>query len=304
MRKARFLLSLMLVATLALTGCASKEKKEEATTVEKENTTTAEQKETTQNETTEKVTEEATEAIPENYAATVVVTINPEVKLYLDIDNNVIYVECLNDDAKEIVKEVKLVGEPISKATNEIVKTSIDKGFLSEEKGNAVKIEVAEVKDEKYDVKETLTVVEESVSVVLEEAKIDNEIETVVSEEVKEIIDAKPDVCEECGGTGYTCPECGGHEFETCVCCSGTGYEDCKTCDASGTYNCHGCHGAGVDDHGDKCNYCNGTGKMKCEVCGGVHFKYKLCSRCAGFTIGCPKCEIGTKYCGTCGGNK
>ena len=44
---------------------------------------------------------------PENYASVLLVTINPQIRLYLDKDSNVLAVEPVNDDAKSISKEVK-----------------------------------------------------------------------------------------------------------------------------------------------------------------------------------------------------
>ncbi|MBQ8303717.1 MAG: hypothetical protein IJX79_02055, partial [Clostridia bacterium] len=40
---------------------------------------------------------------PENYASVLLVTINPQIRLYLDKDSNVLAVEPVNDDAKAVV---------------------------------------------------------------------------------------------------------------------------------------------------------------------------------------------------------
>lgn len=295
-RYTRSLFLVGMMAALLLGGCGTEQAKEESTkppSTEKQNATVVEDTTVTEEVKEEKVT------IPEVYAAMVTISINPEFHLYLDVDNVVLACIGVNEDAKEMLeaKQAEFEGKSLNHAVQIIVEGSIDQGLLTEEKGNTVSIEMTEVVDENYSIQENLAQAQESAKVVMEDRQLTNAVETSLQESVQEVLDAQ--VCPDCGGTGFTCPNCGKHEWESCVCCKGTGYETCTNCRGSKLQTCPGCKGAGTDaTDGSTCRYCNGSGGSTCEVCNGAG-GYQ-CSRCYGFTYACPDCEFAVEYCKNC----
>ena len=67
---------------------------------------------------------------PENYASVVVVTINPQFKLYLDKDNKVLAVEPVNDDAKSIENKVQFENKKVDEVVNNLIVAANDGGFV------------------------------------------------------------------------------------------------------------------------------------------------------------------------------
>ena len=103
----RIMLGLLLGGCLILAGCGSKQ----------EQLSTEQVMEKTQNEKVEAANTEDTEdseAVDNfEYAAVVHVKINPDLNLYIDSDKNIVYVECLNQDASDLCAKLKLEGESL-----------------------------------------------------------------------------------------------------------------------------------------------------------------------------------------------
>lgn len=59
--------------------------------------------------------------IPKEYAAALIITINPKIKLYVDSDNVVIGVEYMNEDAKVVAAEIELVNHPLEESVEKLV---------------------------------------------------------------------------------------------------------------------------------------------------------------------------------------
>lgn len=74
------------------------------------------------------------DVIPEDYAVSVIVTINPQVKLYLDKDNVVIGVEYLNEDAKAAFAKVKFSDVTIEVCIDEMISAAVESEFLTDGK--------------------------------------------------------------------------------------------------------------------------------------------------------------------------
>jgi len=274
--------------------------------------------------------------IPTEYAAVVTISINPSFQLYLDSNNVVLACIGVNEDAEKMLAEKPdaFQGKSLNQTIETIVEESIEQGLLTEEKDNTVSIEVTEVADATYveQVKETLVQAQNAAKTFMEEKEIPNAVEISVSEELAAVVDMEepiedntviivgdplastetpaqeqtqvsvaPGVCPECGGTGFTCPTCGKHAYESCFCCKGTGYQTCTNCLGSKLQRCQGCKGKGTDEFGNVCTYCNGSGQFTCEVCNGAGGY--TCSRCYGFTYACPTCEYAVQYCKSCGGS-
>ena len=83
---------------------------------------------------------------PENYSSVLIVTINPQFKLYLDEVGTVLAVEPVNDDAKEINDDIDFEGQNYEKVVEKIVTTANDKGFVKEDA--RINLEVVEAKEE------------------------------------------------------------------------------------------------------------------------------------------------------------
>lgn len=79
---------------------------------------------------------------PENYATVLLVTINPQFKLYLDASNKVLAVEPVNDDAKAVAKDNTFTGE-LDAVIEKIVTAANDGGFVKE--NATVNFEVTEL---------------------------------------------------------------------------------------------------------------------------------------------------------------
>ncbi|MBQ8338730.1 MAG: hypothetical protein IJY33_06270, partial [Oscillospiraceae bacterium] len=65
---------------------------------------------------------------PEDYASVILVTINPQFRLYLDAEGTVLAVEPANDDAKSIAEGIKTQKGSIDEVVEGIVADRIDLG--------------------------------------------------------------------------------------------------------------------------------------------------------------------------------
>ena len=82
---------------------------------------------------------------PETYASVILVTINPQFRLYISSDDKVLAVEPVNDDAKSISNEIKFEGKKVEAVVENLITVSADNGFVKE---NAqINFTVEEVKD-------------------------------------------------------------------------------------------------------------------------------------------------------------
>lgn len=231
----------------------------------------------------------AEDQIPEEYAASVIVTINPKVKLYLDEDSVVIGVEYLNEDARIVYADIDFSGATVEECMGEMVDAAIEKEFLTN--GKEISIDIAEVKDEAFDSTAVSEELEAAVKKVTEEKQLEAEISVQISAEpvneasATETIPSNP--CSNCGGTGkcdeclgdgyrgsgftVSCPRCHGALTETCIYCDASGNSlahegtcDFPNCMGSHVYSCTTCGGGTTPV---TCASCNGSGK--CKVCGG-----------------------------------
>lgn len=220
--------------------------------------------------------------VPSNlsYAAIIHVKINPEFNLYLDAEEKIVYVEYLNQDAKDLCDNLMLTGMAYDEGMDIIIDAAEEDGYLTAE--NTVTTEV--------------TWADETIS----EEEIVSGLESVLEGESHSDSSGGA-ICTACGGTGI-CPECGGGTLP-CKRCGGTLVETCSNCDASGMQTCPGCKGSGVDaTDGSTCRHCGGAGKITCELCGGAHGK--PCTICHGKGVISDDCILchGAKKCTMCGG--
>ncbi|MBQ8303426.1 MAG: hypothetical protein IJX79_00540 [Clostridia bacterium] len=113
---------------------------------------------------------------PENYASVLLVTINPQIRLYLDKDSNVLAVEPVNDDAKAVVQKLDIKNKKVDAAVKSIITVSKDEGFVKE--GVTVSIKVSEVKDKEISADTITDLVEKSANETFTELKITAEVKT------------------------------------------------------------------------------------------------------------------------------
>lgn len=129
---------------------------------------------------------EAEFEVPENYSTVLLVTINPQFKLYLDAEGNVLAVEPVNDDAKSINDNIVVENESYESVVEKIVAASKDGGFIKEESEIEIEISIVETQQEvKEETKQEIkNAVEEKVHETAEKLHI--EVNVKVTEASKD----------------------------------------------------------------------------------------------------------------------
>lgn len=283
MRKKSITGLLCLLMLLVLGGCG-KAKDDSVSTEEIVSIEETEQAETVSDtEDTEKESTEAAEGlIPETYAFSCTVTINPEIKLYLNQKNEIVGFEYLNEDAKDAYQKLSLKGLTVEAGVKEMILAALEKGYLDTNK--KVSIAIAEVKDTSCDTQAVCGKIKEAAQEAIAEEKIEAELE-IADYENGDAVPENP--CTACGGTGK-CQECKGDGYRgsgysvSCPRCHGALTETCIYCDANGNSTKHegicdfpNCMGA----HVYACTICGGGMKpVTCESCGGSG----TCNVCGG----------------------
>lgn len=82
---------------------------------------------------------------PENYTSVLLISINPQFKLYLDENNIVLAVDPVNEDAKSFSKSIDFENKTIEVVVGNIVEKANEKGFIK--KNTTVDFEITEQKD-------------------------------------------------------------------------------------------------------------------------------------------------------------
>ena len=116
---------------------------------------------------------------PDNYASVVLMTINPQFKMYLDADGNVLAVEAVNEGAKQVERNISLKNKKLDDVVKEIV-TAIDDGGIVKGSWN-VKFEVVEQKDKTVDVNALITKVENVAEKAFEEVEAEVTVNVTVN---------------------------------------------------------------------------------------------------------------------------
>ena len=171
---------------------------------------------------------------PENYASVVLVSINPQFRLYLDAADTVLAVEPVNDDAKTIASNVTTGS--IETVIEKIVTASKDGGFVTE--NATVDIQVTEIKADIVNPEVLLEKAESSAVDSLQKLEIEAEVNTSVSPEVpvpSDPVETQPPHTHVYADATCTLPatcECGategealGHSYKSGV-CSACGEKD------------------------------------------------------------------------------
>ena len=80
------------------------------------------------------------EEAAKNGVAAVYITINPEIELILDEENHVVAVEGLNDDGKELTKELNILGTSCAEGVEGVLLLAVQKGYITQ--GTTVSVEL------------------------------------------------------------------------------------------------------------------------------------------------------------------
>ncbi len=113
---------------------------------------------------------------PENYTSVILITINPVVKLYIDENNVVLAVECVNEDAKTAYSKIEkeIVGTNLESGVKKLINTASDAGYFEKEKKVTVDIVECKIEDNK---KTVLSLTGSTVKQTLQESEIEASIE-------------------------------------------------------------------------------------------------------------------------------
>ena len=189
---------------------------------------------TTANETAE--AQNAEFMPPENYATVMLLTINPQFRLYLDSDGNVLAVEAVNKDAKKLAEQLSFGTNHYTDAVKKIVSAANENDFIKST--TVIHVEISDAEESSVDKDEVLN----------EITTVANEITPELKLQVK-VKENKPAEDE------TTTPSQCSHIYEDATC---TAPKTCKTCGAT-------------EGSANGQNYADGI----CRVCGGAQENYK-----------------------------
>lgn len=119
---------------------------------------------------------------PESYATVLLVTINPEFKLYLDEQGSVLAVEPVNSDAKSMAKDVENIKGDLETVIQEIVAAADKSGFVKE--NATVDFQVAVVKDDTVNTDVIVNTVKDTADKALADLEKPIEVKVSVAEDV------------------------------------------------------------------------------------------------------------------------
>lgn len=107
---------------------------------------------------------------PDGYAAILNIKINPEFNLYIDINNIVLGVETVNDDASSFLHEIDANGKTTESVIQEIVIKSNQKGFL--ENKDEISVSVTEIVDSTFNYQDLLLSIETAINTAAQNLNI------------------------------------------------------------------------------------------------------------------------------------
>ena len=175
---------------------------------------------------------------PDDYAAVVLVSINPQIRLYIDKDGGVLAVEPVNGDAKILVSEIDIRHKSYETVISEFVTIANTSGYVKE--GAQIQIEVLENNNDQINEKDLLDKSSQSVENAVAQLNIavevvcksqqnsnnDNEHEHIYSDATC----TDPKTCTTCGATDGSA---NGHNYLDGVCSTcGGAQENYKTLDS------------------------------------------------------------------------
>lgn len=145
----------------------------------------AKQEASLQTTTTTTTTTTAAETVfekPADYASVVLVTINPQFKLYLDADGAVLAVEPVNADAKQVAEKMTVKTGEIATVVDNLITVANDDGFFKQ--NVTVNIEMAEVRSETVNTATVLETLKNTVESEMQKLDVQVDVKTTVAESV------------------------------------------------------------------------------------------------------------------------
>lgn len=278
----RIMIVCMMFCLFAMEGCgkATASEKQEAEQINKQEQETAE---TFFNEN-EIRTEPASVT---EYASIVEVTINPELRLYLDADSEALMVEYCNADARDAYAQLDLIGKSIDVCMEEVVTAAIERHYL--ESGEDVTVKLVDVKDENVDEAEICNVCYEAALQAAAEKeivpviKVEDSIGTIYQAEEKAVTTTQTPEMTEAATRETPIPE-------NDITISDEGNEEKNDIVATEIPSAHPTE---IITSKNSCSNCGGTGR--CQECKGNGY------RGAGYAVSCPRCHGSfTETCGYC----
>lgn len=108
---------------------------------------------------------------PQEYASVLLVTINPQFKLYLDENGKVLAMEAVNEDAKSLKNSISFENESFETVIEAIVTEANKNGFVKADA--TINVEIVESKEENKAQSDILSNVEKTVANIAEALKIE-----------------------------------------------------------------------------------------------------------------------------------
>ncbi len=121
---------------------------------------------------------------PDNYTTVVLVTINPQFRLYLDSNGIVLAVESVNDDAKSIESKISFENQKVEAVISNLIVAANDSSFIKTDA--SIDIKVTEVVDKSVDTTDILNKITASTNSKLEELSVKAEVTATVELESDE----------------------------------------------------------------------------------------------------------------------
>ncbi|MGN0432346.1 MAG: hypothetical protein ACI4EQ_08310 [Lachnospiraceae bacterium] len=279
MKRRKWFLSMCFLLSLILCGCGKSTSDAEKTDASGESVpeVTAETS-IPKGGTAEETVEQVEEQVPMEmeYAMAVIVTINPQVKLYLDSDNIIIGVEYLNEDAKTAFSDIDFSHATVEEGMEKIIEAAVEKEFLTD--GKDVSIDVAEVKDTACDSTAVCAQVEAAAIRAVE----DNHVAALVTAQVSAEPEKTETVTQEpIGGQGQVSDKESVKPAEEETVAETVAEAVPETKEEQPAEEAEESVAESVPSN--PCSNCGGSGK--CDECKGDGY------RGAGYTVSCPRCH-------------
>lgn len=132
---------------------------------------------------------------PKNYASVLIVTINPQFKLYLDENDTVLAVEPVNTDAKEIIDSITFENESVETVVDKVVTVANKEGFIKE--NATINLELVEAVDSNVDTSALLNKVTASVNQAVSDLELKVNVKAEDTSNIETESDTEEHVTEE-----------------------------------------------------------------------------------------------------------
>ena len=112
---------------------------------------------------------------PDNYVSVLVVSINPQFRLYLDADGMVLAAEPMNEDAKAMEEKLAVTNKNVQDAIKNLVTAAKDQGFVKEDA--KISLQLTESKNPEIDSNTLLSQATDAVTQAAAALQLEVEVE-------------------------------------------------------------------------------------------------------------------------------